>query len=365
MHVCSYPGCMKQFDRKYNLKCHLRIHSNEKPYACPHNNCSRSFRWKSSLNHHLMSLDHTPATARRARKARTARRRQAQHPLTSEPQELYASHQLPQYATEIALRTRLSNSQSLVSHNSCSQLTAHDHISCIDLSEVSVSTASHPAGVVGYDVQFVNKSQIPSNQMRSNTVEPQADTLASRQSMQLPLSAGKHDVHQHAQKGSGLRHTNIFSTTKCSTEGRESLQLKYVQAPSLRQDLESNSEPNRSKDLSSIDSVLDNAVAEILCIIPDSKKEELCEDTSESNISVPSLDTTQMFGSVEMNKMNGFNASHAATTTAALKSTGPLVSIFEDSSPTSLMNIPTNIMPSALDALLPPFHFDCAGRRGF
>lgn len=70
MHACNYPGCAKQFDRKYNLKCHLRIHSNEKPYRCHHENCSRSFRWKSSLNHHLMSLDHTSASVRRARKAK-------------------------------------------------------------------------------------------------------------------------------------------------------------------------------------------------------------------------------------------------------------------------------------------------------
>lgn len=75
MHPCNYPGCAKQFDRKYNLKCHLRIHSNEKPYRCHHENCTRSFRWKSSLNHHLMSLDHTPASVRRARKAKANKKK--------------------------------------------------------------------------------------------------------------------------------------------------------------------------------------------------------------------------------------------------------------------------------------------------
>lgn len=78
LHTCTHPGCKKQFDRKYNLKCHLRIHSNEKPYRCHHAHCTRSFRWKSSLNHHLMSLDHTPVAARRERKVRAAKRRQEQ-----------------------------------------------------------------------------------------------------------------------------------------------------------------------------------------------------------------------------------------------------------------------------------------------
>ncbi|CAN8065166.1 unnamed protein product [Agarophyton chilense] len=72
-HSCTHPGCTKKFDRKYNLKCHLRIHSNEKPYRCTHAHCNRRFRWKSSLNHHLLSLDHT---TRQERQARLHRRQQ-------------------------------------------------------------------------------------------------------------------------------------------------------------------------------------------------------------------------------------------------------------------------------------------------
>lgn len=68
LYTCNIDGCDKKFDRKYNLKCHQRIHNNEKPYNCHHPNCSRSFRWKSSLNHHLMSLDHASPEMRVAKK---------------------------------------------------------------------------------------------------------------------------------------------------------------------------------------------------------------------------------------------------------------------------------------------------------
>ncbi|PXF41716.1 hypothetical protein BWQ96_08562 [Gracilariopsis chorda] len=103
-HRCTHPGCTKQFDRKYNLKCHLRIHSDEKPYRCTHSHCTRRFRWKSSLNHHLLSLDHTSKKERlerlkRRRQTRAAQPTPNQHPPPARPRSP-PPQQLPQPHTQ-------------------------------------------------------------------------------------------------------------------------------------------------------------------------------------------------------------------------------------------------------------------------
>lgn len=50
-HVCFQ--CGKVFKRAHNLKIHGRLHSGDKPYACPFPNCSKDFRWKSSIVSHI------------------------------------------------------------------------------------------------------------------------------------------------------------------------------------------------------------------------------------------------------------------------------------------------------------------------
>jgi len=50
MFNCSI--CSQLFNKKANLKIHLRKHSGEKPYSCKYSTCKKSFMWKSSLTFH-------------------------------------------------------------------------------------------------------------------------------------------------------------------------------------------------------------------------------------------------------------------------------------------------------------------------
>ena len=89
MHHCIHPGCKKSYLCKgeltahalthkkgclykccpceytspdqYNLKAHMRVHSNLKRYLCPH--CSKLFRYDTQLRRHLKK-DHSDGSAK-------------------------------------------------------------------------------------------------------------------------------------------------------------------------------------------------------------------------------------------------------------------------------------------------------------
>ena len=54
-HACTYDGCDKTFNRPAKLAQHVRSHTNDRPYVCPHRFCTKDFLRDSHLKHHIKS----------------------------------------------------------------------------------------------------------------------------------------------------------------------------------------------------------------------------------------------------------------------------------------------------------------------
>ena len=49
--ACPHPGCGKRFRQKMHMNRHTRVHTGEKPFACPV--CNKTFNQASSMKRHI------------------------------------------------------------------------------------------------------------------------------------------------------------------------------------------------------------------------------------------------------------------------------------------------------------------------
>ncbi|KAG9302843.1 hypothetical protein G9A89_009620 [Geosiphon pyriformis] len=82
--ICNHPGCPRAFARQHDLKRHQKLHLGLKPHVC--RNCGRAFARLDALNRHLRSDN-----AAQCAQANLARRFSSNSPLSAK----YFSHAAP------------------------------------------------------------------------------------------------------------------------------------------------------------------------------------------------------------------------------------------------------------------------------
>jgi general transcription factor IIIA len=52
-YICDFEGCRQRFNRPCRLESHMRSHTKERPFSCPHHGCTKDFPRKDHLQRHL------------------------------------------------------------------------------------------------------------------------------------------------------------------------------------------------------------------------------------------------------------------------------------------------------------------------
>ncbi|KAI6032829.1 hypothetical protein F5J12DRAFT_700142, partial [Pisolithus orientalis] len=60
--ICPVPGCGSTFTRRFNLRGHLRSHTEERPYVCEYPDCKKGFaRQHDCKRHQALHANRTQA----------------------------------------------------------------------------------------------------------------------------------------------------------------------------------------------------------------------------------------------------------------------------------------------------------------
>lgn len=298
-----------------------------------------------------MSLDHTPLAARRERKARAAKRRQEQLAAAAAAAAVAAAPQFHTVAPPMLARQRQPRTTVLNFHTM-----PLDTARVLDLSDVSISSVqSSQNDPVNKDIQFLNKTQMYMSQQGAYAASPLTDEIPhydpnnpSRLQLQPPLvpPRGVHPQNPvrrpHGPPWGQQCHHSV-PDRRVSRPGRTFPVPLDRTGSTLGPDA-------RPREMASIDSALEQPL-ETLCASLGAKREPLEASAVSNRCSLPA-DLAPLFMNGDPSRESGFIKQQMQPCNQKLSV--PLVSVFEDSSPVSLLSA----VPAALDPLFVSCNFD-------
>lgn len=309
-----------------------------------------------------MSLDHTPAAARRERKARAAKRRKQQLAAAAAAKVSFES-------TSISVRVDASPTSS---DNMGSASTIRDGYRvddaqverdvsrALDWSDCGlVSGQSSPGSVINSDIEFLNHAQMRLNksEQRTNDV-PLAHALGLERQPELQLNPLLTPSRSPAQETVSKTQQELLPPVQMThTVGVEWKAYRASVPAAARQPLPGSVEPLKLRDDASLDTAIDHAMNDMVSSSGIKKEYTEMGIVSFRDSVAPELNMTHPHGDWKDTSVIN-RAQHVGST---IKSQAPLVSVFEDSSHAMLLNA----FSPAVDPLFAPCSTEAAGLKGF